>query len=141
MVNRINSKSQGIFLSFRRAKLFFKMQVYHVMLHVIELIYSATVTSPAARQKCHGCCNGKQTHDCCSIGVLHIADQHDPETDDFQHDPISSSSVKDTSLGITLLLLLNVFVNEPICRHNMTNRGLGGHATELIKSKSVNVST
>jgi len=38
---------------------------------------------------------------------------------------------------LCIYLLLNVFVEGPICRHNMTNCGPGGRTTKLIKSKSV----
>jgi len=44
-----------------------------------------------------------------------------------------------SSQGVLSLLLI-VFVNGPICRHNMTNRGPGRHGTKLIKRKSVTVS-
>jgi len=41
---------------------------------------------------------------------------------------------------IIIIIIIKCFVIGAICRHNMTNRGLWGHATKLIKSKSVKVS-
>ena len=44
-------------------------------------------------------------------------------------------------LLLVLLLLLNVFVNGPIFRHNMTNSGPGWHATEDVISGSFDSSS